>query len=158
LFKSVKLDNVKAMFGAFWHNLPLTKYLIHQVSMSFDDRMDALRAFVKDAKNEDWELKVAGQRVQIIKRDEFEGGKLEFGTEVISSKDGRITCLLGASPGASTSVHIMLEVLEQAFPELLSKETSKDILKEMVPFWKAEVDEKLFNTMLDKTTQVLNLQ
>ncbi|MEQ8905295.1 malate dehydrogenase (quinone) [Ekhidna sp.] len=158
LFKSVKLDNVKAMFGAFWHNLPLTKYLIHQVSMSFDDRMDALRAFVKDAKNEDWELKVAGQRVQIIKRDEFEGGKLEFGTEVISSKDGRITCLLGASPGASTSVNIMLEVLEQAFPELLSKETSKDILKEMVPFWKAEVDEKLFNTMLDKTTQVLNLQ
>lgn len=158
LIKSVKFDNVRAMFGAFWHNLPLTKYLINQVSMSFDDRMDALRTFVKDAKNEDWELKVAGQRVQIIKRDEFEGGKLEFGTEVISSKDGRITCLLGASPGASTSVKIMLDVLGKAFPEVVAQESAKKVLKEMVPFWKAEVDEDFFNDTLARTSQLLKLQ
>ena len=117
------------MLSTFWHNLPLTKYLVEQVMMSHKDRMEALRKFVKDAKDEDWELMVAGQRVQIIKKDEFEGGKLQFGTEVISSKDGSITCLLGASPGASTATAIMLKVLEEAFPELLESEESKKYIK-----------------------------
>src|SRR5690606_7634236 len=93
LLKSIKWDNISPMLGAFWHNLPLTKYLIKQLAMSHEDRMDDLRKFVKDAKNKDWELKVAGQRVQVIKKDQFENGVLEFGTEVVSSTDGRITCL-----------------------------------------------------------------
>ena len=93
LFKSIRFDNIPSMWGVFWHNLPLTKYLLHQVSMDFEDRMDSLREFVKDAKNEDWEILVAGQRVQTIKRDHFEGGFLEFSTELVSSEDGRITCL-----------------------------------------------------------------
>jgi malate dehydrogenase (quinone) len=68
-----------------------------------EERMDALREFVPDAKNEDWVLADAGQRVQVIKRDADEGGVLEFGTEIVASKDGSIAALLGASPGASTS-------------------------------------------------------
>lgn len=111
--------------GGFWHNLPLTKYLIEQVAMSFEDRMDSLREFVKDAKNEDWGIMVAGQRVQTIKKSKFEGGSLEFGTELVSSNDGKITCLLGASPGASTSVIIMLDVPEKAFPELITTESGQ---------------------------------
>ncbi|WP_430413171.1 malate dehydrogenase (quinone) [Kordia sp.] len=158
LMKSIKFDNVSAMFGAFWHNLPLTRYLVAQVLMSHEDRMDSLRKFVKNAKNEDWELMIAGQRVQIIKKDEFEGGKLQFGTEVVHSKDGSITALLGASPGASTAVQIMLEVLEIAFPEEVHSDHGKKLLKELVPFWKQELTKELFDEQLAEVTKVLGLE
>lgn len=157
LLSSISFDNLQPMFGAFWHNLPLTKYLIHQVSMSFEDRMDALRKFIKDAKDEDWEIKVAGQRVQIIKKDDYDGGKLQFGTEVVSSKNGKITCLLGASPGASTAVHVMLEVLEKAFPELVSSTKGKAILQQVVPSWKRDVEKTHFNEQLERTKKSLKL-
>ncbi|TVZ54988.1 malate dehydrogenase (quinone) [Lutibacter sp. Hel_I_33_5] len=157
LFKSIQFDNIPSMFGAFWHNLPLTKYLIEQVLMSKEDRMDSLRKFVKKAKDEDWEVVKAGQRVQIIKKDEFEGGKLQFGTEVISSKDGSITCLLGASPGASTATSIMLEVIEKAFPELINSKKGKEKLKEMIPFYNAEITKKLFYKELKKSKVSLKL-
>lgn len=157
LFKSITWDNIAPMLGAFWHNLPLTKYLVKQLAMSHEDRMDDLRKFVKDANSEDWELKIAGQRVQIIKKDEYERGILQFGTEIVNSKDGRITCLLGASPGASTGVHIMLEVLKTAFPELLVSEKAKLILKEMVPTWNSEVTRASFEKNLERTKEILEL-
>jgi malate dehydrogenase (quinone) len=157
LLKSIKLDNISPMLGAFWHNLPLTKYLIEQLAMSHEDRMDALRQFVKDAKSDEWELMVAGQRVQIIKKDEYEKGALRFGTEVVSSKDGSITCLLGASPGASTATHVMLGVLDKAFPELLHSESGQQLLKKIVPTWRTEVDETLFKTQLKISEEQLKL-
>ena len=157
LFKSIKVDNLHPMLGAFWHNLPLTKYLIEQVMMDKEDRMDSLRTFVKDAKDEDWEVVKAGQRVQIIKKDDFEGGKLQFGTEVVSSKNGDITCLLGASPGASTATAIMLEVIEKAFPELLNSKQGKEKLKEIVPFYNTEITKKLFDKHLLKSNRALQL-
>ena len=157
LFKSIRFKNIHPMLGAFWHNLPLTKYLVKQVVMTFDDRMDDLKKFVKDAKNEDWEIMVAGQRVQIIKKDEYEGGKLEFGTEVVSNPDGRISCLLGASPGASTSVKIMLDVLEKAFPEILKSQRGKEIMEKMIPAWKTQFTRESFEENLRKSTETLNL-
>ncbi len=157
LFKSLNFDNLHSMWGVFWHNLPLTNYLVKQVSMSFKDRMNALRVFMKDAKDEDWHIVVAGQRVQTIKKDAFEGGKLEFGTEIVSSKDGRITCLLGASPGASTSVTIMMEVLNKAFPELLSTDHGKATLEKMIPGWGKEVDEEMFNKNLENCAKSLKM-
>ena len=158
LFKSIKIENLPSMWGVFWHNLPLTKYLIHQVMMSFDDRMNALRIFMKDAKNEDWEIIVAGQRVQTIKRDKEEGGKLEFGTKTVSSKCGKITCLLGASPGASTSVAAMLEVIEMAFPEILNSNTGKEILKEVIPSLNVPIDSESFKKNLEDVTISLGLK
>ncbi|MEP2240296.1 MAG: malate:quinone oxidoreductase, partial [Maribacter sp.] len=157
LLKSINFDNIPSMWGVFWHNLPLTKYLVEQVAMSFENRMDSLRAFVKDAKDEDWEIMIAGQRVQTIKKDEFEGGSLEFGTQLVHSKDGRITCLLGASPGASTSVKIMLDVLEKAFPEIMDSDFGKAQLNKMVPFYKKEVTKDLFDKELARVTNVLDL-
>ena len=157
LFKSIQFDNIPSMFGAFWHNLPLTKYLIEQVLMSKEDRMDSLRKFMKNANSDDWEVVKAGQRVQIIKKDEFEGGKLQFGTEVIASIDGSITCLLGASPGASTATSIMLEVIEKAFPELMNTKKGKQLLKEIVPFYKTKITKELFNEQLEKSKISLGL-
>ncbi len=157
LLKSVKFDNISPLLGAFWKNLPLTKYLVEQVTMSFDDRMNDLRKFVKDAKNEDWEIIHAGQRVQIIKKDDFTGGELQFGTEVISSKDGSITCLLGASPGASTATYIMLQVLEKAFPEILHSEKNKELIEAIVPTYGKEPNPVLFNKNLVRSKELLKL-
>jgi malate dehydrogenase (quinone) len=125
--------------------------------MNHDDRMDELRKFYKNAKSEDWELLVAGQRVQIIKKDEYEGGKLQFGTEVVSSKNGSITCLLGASPGASTATHVMMSVLEKAFPEILISEKGKQLLRKMLPMYNTELTKELFEVQLKKSKKALKL-
>jgi len=52
------------------NNMDLTRYLISEVMQSHKDRCNSLRQFFPDAKDEDWELAYAGQRVQIIKKDE----------------------------------------------------------------------------------------
>ncbi|MGC4128260.1 MAG: malate dehydrogenase (quinone) [Bergeyella sp.] len=138
--ESINFKNIRSLFGAWWHNLPLTKYLIQQVTMNKSQRMSALRDFIKDAKDEDWELKVAGQRVQVIKKDEKDGGKLEFGTEVVVNKSGTLASLLGASPGASTSVSAMIDVLEKCFPEKVNGAWKAKLL-EMIPAYGQKLSE-----------------
>lgn len=117
LIKSVKPHNLVTMMAAGVKNMPLTTYLIKQVMLSKEKRMEALREFVPNAKGEDWSLLVAGQRVQIIKDTAAGKGTLQFGTEVISAADGSVAALLGASPGASTAVSVMLEVIRKCFPQ-----------------------------------------
>ena len=141
--KTINIDNIPSMWGVFWHNLPLTKYLINQVTMGHKERMEDLRVFIKEAKSEDWDLRIAGQRVQIIKRDKEEGGILEFGTDLVHSEDGTITALLGASPGASVAVPIMIDVLKVAFPEKLKSAKWQDKLSEMVPFWNKDIENNI---------------
>ncbi len=133
LIKSIELDNIKPMLYAGWHNIPLTKYLIEQVMQSQEKRIEALKEYFPDAQSEDWVLLEAGQRVQVIKKDENEGGILEFGTEIIHSEDESLACLLGASPGASTAVSIMLEVINSCFGEEMKEANWQDKLKEMIP-------------------------
>ena len=99
--------------------------------------MEALREFLPDAKTEDWRLANAGQRVQVIKK----GGVLEFGTEVVTSKDGSIAALLGASPGASTAVTVMLELLYRCFPVQMQSAEWKTKLKEMIPSFDQRLSE-----------------
>ena len=84
-------------------NMDLTKYLISQVTQSPEDRLEALKEYMPSAELADWKLEIAGQRVQVIKKDPVHGGVLEFGTEIVASQDGTIAALLGASPGASTA-------------------------------------------------------
>ncbi|MDT8861963.1 malate:quinone oxidoreductase [Alkalihalobacillus sp. MEB130] len=132
LLTSVRADNLVTMLAAGAKNMSLTKYLIQQVMLSKEKRMDELREFIPNAKSEDWDLVVAGQRVQVIKDTEAGGkGTLQFGTEVITAADGSIAALLGASPGASTAVHVMLEVISKCFPEQVKEWEPK--IKEMIP-------------------------
>lgn len=156
--ESINFKNIRSLFGAWWHNLPLTTYLVQQVAMTKAQRMNHLREFVKDAKEEDWEIKIAGQRVQIIKKDEKEGGKLEFGTEVVVGEGGTIASLLGASPGASTSVHAMLGVLEKCFPEKVSG-IWKEKLNEMIPSYGQSLNQnpELLSKVRSFTKEKLNL-
>ncbi|MDQ7947691.1 MAG: malate:quinone oxidoreductase [Pedobacter sp.] len=130
---SIKFDNIRPMISAGLHNIGLTKYLIDQVRQSPEDRFDALKEYLPSAKIEDWELENAGQRVQVIKKDEKEGGVLEFGTEVVSAADGSIAALLGASPGASTAVAIMLDLLARCFRDQLETDKWQDQIKRMIP-------------------------
>ncbi|MDA3129541.1 malate:quinone oxidoreductase [Aliibacillus thermotolerans] len=132
LITSVKPDNIVTMLAAGAKNFPLTKYLIQQVMLSKEQRMEELREFIPNAKSEDWDLLVAGQRVQVIKDTETGGkGTLQFGTELVTAEDGSIAALLGASPGASTAVQVMLNLLERCFPEQMKEWEPK--IKEMVP-------------------------
>jgi malate dehydrogenase (quinone) len=110
------------------------------VLLTKEQRVEELQKFVKDAKEEDWELIVAGQRVQIIKKDEEDGGKLEFGTEVVTNKTGTLAAILGASPGASTSVAAMISVLEKCFEEKLKNEW-KPKLTEIIPSYGQKLSE-----------------
>ena len=96
------------MAAAGLQNLDLTVYLLKELAATKEQRLNALREFIPDAKPEDWGLTYAGQRVQIMKKDEKKVGILQFGTEVVSSKDGTMCGLLGASPGASISVQAAL--------------------------------------------------
>lgn len=131
--RTITADNVVPLLGVGLHNLALTRYLVAQVTQSFDDRVDALREFVPDARAEDWELSLAGQRVQVIKKDEDEGGRLEFGTEIVSARDNTLAALLGASPGASTSVSIALDLLADCFPERVATAAWQAKLRAMFP-------------------------
>lgn len=132
LFTSVKMHNIATMIMAAVKNFALTKYLLQQVLLTKEKRMNELREFIPNAKSEDWDIVIAGQRVQVIKDTETGGkGTLQFGTEVISAADGSVAALLGASPGASTAVSIMLEVIEKCFPQHVKEWEPK--IKEMIP-------------------------
>jgi len=131
LARSLTADNLLPLLAAGIHNLPLTRYLVGEVLQSFEERVEALREYLPTAEAADWEVLVAGQRVQVIKEDAEEVGKLEFGTEIVSARDNTLAALLGASPGASTSVSIVLDLLLDCFPERL--EAWRPRLCEMVP-------------------------
>ncbi|WP_062106020.1 malate:quinone oxidoreductase [Bacillus niameyensis] len=159
LILSVKPNNILTMLAAGAKELSLTKYLIQQVLLSNEKRMDELREFIPNAKSEDWSIVVAGQRVQVIKDTETGGkGTLQFGTEVVSSADGSIAALLGASPGASTAVHVMLEVIEKCFPQYVKEWEPK--IKQMIPSYGMSLAEnpELFQDIFTSTEQALSLK
>jgi len=160
LIKSLEFDNLIPMLSAGWHNIPLTKYLIEQVMQSPEQRIAALKDYFPNAKQDDWELLEAGQRVQVIKKDAEHGGTLEFGTEVITTADGTLACLLGASPGASTAVSIMIDVLHKCFAERMHQEVWQNKMKAMIPSYGQSLNDnpELCKSVQEKTSKVLKLQ
>ncbi|MGE7838201.1 malate:quinone oxidoreductase [Viridibacillus arvi] len=158
LIASVKPHNITTLLAAGVKEMGLTKYLIQQLLLSKEQRMEELREFIPNAKSEDWDIVVAGQRVQVIKDTEAGGkGTLQFGTEVVSAADGSIAALLGASPGASTAVHVMLEVLNKCFPQQIKEWEPK--IKEMIPSYGVSLanNPELFQEIHNSTAQALRL-
>ncbi|WP_367873229.1 malate dehydrogenase (quinone) [Luteolibacter sp. Populi] len=136
---SVKPDNLATLLKIGVSNLPLVKYLIQQGTQSMQDRMDVLHVFYPGAKAEDWKLIEAGIRVQAIKKTDGEAGIVHYGTEVITNEDRSISALLGASPGASVSVNIVLEVVKKCFGHLLETPEGRARMKEMIPTWDEDI-------------------
>jgi malate dehydrogenase (quinone) len=128
---SVRPHNLVPMLAVAKNNVSLMKYLVGEVFASRKAKLDALREFMPTAEAKDWELITAGQRVQVMKKDAKQGGVLQFGTEVITSADGSIAGLLGASPGASTAAPIMVDLLKRCFPGEYSRWEPR--LREMIP-------------------------
>jgi malate dehydrogenase (quinone) len=139
LFGSLRPSNLRAMIKAGLQNLGLIGYLADQQVQSHSDRMEALREFIPEANPEEWELVTAGQRVQIIKEVPGKDSVLQFGTEVVTSKDGSLAALLGASPGASTSVSIMLEIIERSFAEKLQDLAWRAKIATIIPSYGVEL-------------------
>jgi len=112
---SIRLGNIISYLSVALKNFTLVVYLVKEIFKSSKQKIESLREFVPNARAEDWELYEAGQRAQVIKP--VNGlGVLQFGTEVISSADGSIAGLLGASPGASVATSVMLDVATRLFP------------------------------------------
>ncbi|WP_262896060.1 malate dehydrogenase (quinone) [Hymenobacter sp. BT523] len=159
LFRSIELGNIRPLLYAGARNLGLTKYLIGQVLQSPEDRTAALREYYPTANPADWQLEVAGQRVQVIKKDKKQGGVLEFGTEMVTSADGSIAALLGASPGASTAVAIMLELVQKCFPRRATSSEWQARFRELVPsFGKHLADDPALTAQVrERSRQALKL-
>ena len=160
LVKSFKTNNFKSMMFASLRNMDLTRYLIGEVVQSQESRMKSLQQYFPNAKPEDWHLATAGQRVQIIKNCQQKGGKLEFGTEIVTDKEGTIAALLGASPGASTSVQAMIEVIGRCFTERIQAQEWQAKMRKMVPSFGQSLinDAALLNLVRARTLSTLELK
>ena len=131
IVSQVRPGNLGPMIKVAWDNPSLITYLVGELLKNHGKKVDSLRTFVPTAKDEDWTLIQAGQRAQVMKKDPKKGGVLQFGTEVVTAKDGSIAGLLGASPGASTAVSIMLGLLKTCFPDDIAR--WEPTLKELIP-------------------------
>ena len=154
---SVKPNNLAPIVNVGLTQRGFVKYLIGQLLLSESDRVRALRKFAPSAVDSDWDFDVAGQRVQVIRRAKSRGGALDFGTTVLCASDGTIAGLLGASPGASTSVPAMIDVMERSFSDRYHSWLPK--LKEMVPSLGTELSHEpaLFSEVWSWGTKVLEL-
>jgi malate dehydrogenase (quinone) len=130
---SVKPDNIVTLIQSGLANFPLVQYLVGQCIQTMQDRINVLREFYPDATGAKWDLIDAGIRVQAIKKTDGKAGIVHFGTEVLSNSKHTISALLGASPGASTSVFVMIQTIKECFPELLASAEGKAKMNAMIP-------------------------
>jgi malate dehydrogenase (quinone) len=157
LFKSIRPHNIGPLLSVAFSNLDLIKYLVSQLTASRRTKFESLREFMPAAEPKNWHKIIAGQRVQVIQPNGKGGGTLQFGTEVITAADGSISGLLGASPGASTAVPIMLSLLQKCFPSEWSR--WEPAVKVMVPTYGKKLgdDPELAAATLQRTAKVLGL-
>ncbi|UWF77111.1 malate:quinone oxidoreductase [Microbacterium sp. EF45047] len=158
LVTQVRPHNIWPMLRVAFANPDLITYLVGELLKTHRKKVDSLRVFMPTAQDEDWELIQAGQRAQVMKKDPEKGGILQFGTEVVAAEDGTIAGLLGASPGASTAVPIMLSLLQRCFPDRFR--SWEPALRELIPTYgeKLNTDATKAQESMRRTAEVLQLQ
>ena len=157
LLGSLKNDNLKSMLAVGRDNFDLTKYLVGEVLKSKASKYASLREYFPSADPKEWEFIVAGQRVQVIMPDATRGGKLQFGTEIVSDSEGSLAAVLGASPGASVAVAVMLDVIKRLYGGSL--EAWKAAMTEMLPSYGRSIadDAALCESVRAETSRALGL-
>ncbi len=157
IVSQVRTHNLWPMLRVAFANPDLITYLVGELLKNHRKKVDGLRVFMPTAKDEDWSLIDAGQRAQVMKKDAQKGGVLQFGTEVVSAADGSIAGLLGASPGASTAVPIMLNLLKTCFPEQYTG--WEPALRELIPTYgeKLNENEAVADESMTATAAVLGI-
>jgi malate dehydrogenase (quinone) len=157
IVSQVRPHNLWPMLKVAIDNPGLLKYLISELLKNHAKKIESLRVFMPTARAEDWELINAGQRAQVMKRDPKKGGVLQFGTEVVTAKDGSIAGLLGASPGASTAVSIMLGLLQTCFPDRMPEWEPR--VRELIPTYGETLNTRpeVARDITSETAQVLAL-
>ncbi|WP_239335112.1 malate dehydrogenase (quinone) [Frankia sp. CiP3] len=138
--KSIRRHNIMPLIAMARDNIALVALLLNALTATRKKKIEELRQFVPGGMAKDWRIITAGQRAQIVKKDPQKGGILQFGTEVVASRDGTIAGVLGASPGASTAVPIMLDLLERCFPERYA--AWQVALGEMIPTFGQRLSDK----------------
>lgn len=154
---SLRPANLVPYISVALKNFGLVQYLVKEILKSRNAKIASLKEFVPNANGDDWVLYEAGQRAQVIKPGKG-GGSLQFGTEVISSDDGTIAGLLGASPGASVSVSVMLDVLAKLYPDQFSSWSGE--LKGLIPSFGKKLNQSPAEAKrtLSSTAKVLKLK
>jgi len=154
----VRPGNILPMLKVAADNPGLIKYLVSELLKDHGKKVDSLRDFMPSAKDEDWELLDAGQRAQVMKKDPKKIGVLQFGTEVVTGADGSIAGLLGASPGASTAVSIMLGLLKTCFPDRIAEWEPE--LRNLIPSYGSTLNSRpdAAADVLEETAQTLALR
>ncbi|MSZ20043.1 MAG: malate dehydrogenase (quinone) [Actinobacteria bacterium] len=154
---SIRPANILPYLSVAIKNFSLVIYLVKEILKSPREKLESLREFVPTASSADWELYEAGQRAQVIKPAGVLGS-LQFGTEVICSADGSIAGLLGASPGASVAVRVMLDVAARLYEENLS--SWEPAIRNLVPSYGLDLNSNadLAEKSLRKTAAALKLK
>jgi len=157
--RSLRLANLLPMFSVAKDNFPLEEYLLGQLLQTNGHRFKALREYYPTMNEADWQLAVAGQRVQIIKKEKHFAGQLEFGTEIVAAADGTLVALLGASPGASTATYIMVTMIETVLRDDLVGDW-KAKMGAMIPSYGHDLkqDAAMLKKVRAETASVLGLQ
>ncbi len=151
----VRPGNLLPMLKVAVDNPSLITYLVGELLKNHAKKVASLREFMPTAKDEDWVLLQAGQRAQVMKKDPDKGGVLQFGTEVVTSADGSLAGLLGASPGASTAASIMLNLLKTCFPDRI--DGWKGALQQLIPSYGSTLndDPTAADASLTRTAEAL---
>jgi malate dehydrogenase (quinone) len=149
--RSIRLNNLASLLRTGVRNWSLVRYLVTQGLQNMDDRMQALREYYPNARSEHWRLVQAGIRVQAIKK--ADRGAVYFGTEVFSSVDRSLAALLGASPGASVSVNIALEIVQTCLPHLLASAEGRERMRQMIPTFDIDLRQPGNAALFEKNTR-----
>lgn len=159
LFRSIEPGNVGPMLAVARDDWHLAEYLIGQVLQTGGHQFELLKQFFPRAQRAQWREAVAGQRVQVIKPDPVRTGVLEFGTELIASDDNSIVALLGASPGASVSAAIAVQVVERCFEKELAG-SWRDRLESIIPTYGIDLaqDDDACREIRAQTAAVLQVE